>query len=128
MSGIERDVYLYTQPKVYVSDYYARTNLDDSYQDGIFKNSISITNSSKKEASKQLTVEIFNEEKSLYKSSRSIDISANNTSDFTFENVIPNVNQWSAEIPNLYVLTISLKDKSDPTQNQYITLNLGFKR
>ena len=38
MSGIERDVYLYTQPKVYISDYYAYTNLDDnSYKNGVFK-------------------------------------------------------------------------------------------
>ena len=46
MSGIERDVYLYTKPKVFVSDYFAYTNLDNNYVDGILKNTVSITNSS----------------------------------------------------------------------------------
>ncbi len=34
MSGIERDVYLYSRPKVYISDYHAKTTLDDSYKNG----------------------------------------------------------------------------------------------
>jgi beta-galactosidase len=128
MSGIERDVYLYTQPKVYVSDYYANTNLDNSYQDGIFNNTVTITNSSTEKASKQITVEILDEEKSIYRSSESIEILANNTSDFTSDHVIPNVKQWSAEIPYLYTLKISMEDRLNPEQNQYITRNLGFKR
>ena len=44
MSGIERDVYLYAQPKVFISDYYANTNLDNSYANGIFNGTISISN------------------------------------------------------------------------------------
>ncbi len=128
MSGIEREVYLYTRPKVYVSDYYANTSLDDSYQDGIFNNTVTIANSSAKKASKQLTVEIFDDGKSIYRNSESIEIPANKTFDFDSGSAIPNVKLWSAEIPNLYTLTISLKDESDPLQNQYISKNIGFKR
>jgi beta-galactosidase len=128
MSGIERDVYLYTQPKVYIADYYAKTNLDDSYQDGVFNNMVSITNSSSKNAIKQLTIEILDEEKSINRSLEIVEIPANKTVDFVSNSVIPNVKKWSAEIPNLYTLKISIEDESNPKQNQYITQNLGFKR
>jgi beta-galactosidase len=128
MSGIERDVYLYTQPRVYVSDYYANTNLDNSYQDGIFNNTVTVTNSSLKKASKKLTVEILDNEKSIYRSSETIEIPVNKAFDFVSNSVIPNVKQWSAEIPNLYTMKISLEDKYNPKHNQYIVRKLGFKR
>ena len=56
MSGIERDVYLYTRPKVYISDYHAKTTLDDSYTNGIFNGTVSITNDTDKEVSKSATI------------------------------------------------------------------------
>jgi len=127
MSGIERDAYLYTQPKVYVSDYHASTSLDDSYQDGIFNNTVSITNSSSQKVSKQLTVEMLDDEKSIYRSSEIVEIPVDKTFAFASNSVIPNVKQWSAEMPNLYTLRISLEDKSNPKHNQYIKKNLGFK-
>ena len=50
MSGIERDVYLYTRPKVFVSDYHVRATLDDTYSWGSFTGTVSITNTSNKSA------------------------------------------------------------------------------
>lgn len=55
MSGIERDVYLYTRPKVYISDYHAQTTLDDSFKNGIFNGTVSITNDTEKQVSKILS-------------------------------------------------------------------------
>ena len=34
--------------------------------------------------------------------------------------MIPEVKQWSAEIPNLYTFNIQLIDEQDPDNNQYI--------
>ena len=36
MSGIERDVYLFVQPKAAVRDFSVKSTLDDTYQDGVF--------------------------------------------------------------------------------------------
>ena len=44
MSGIERDVYLYTQPKAFVADFHAYTNLDDHYSNGILNTTVSVKN------------------------------------------------------------------------------------
>ena len=44
MSGIERDVYLYTRPKVYLSDYFVDTNLNNSYTNGVFNGGVLVAN------------------------------------------------------------------------------------
>ena len=36
-SGIERDVYLYSNPKVHVFDYFAKAGLTNNYQDGLLQ-------------------------------------------------------------------------------------------
>lgn len=128
MSGIEREVYLYTQPKVFVADYYANTNLDDSYTNGLFNGTISITNNHTETARRKLSVEILDEENSIFQTTQILEIPAQSTKEWHIKKVIEEVKKWSAELPNLYTLKISLEDESQANNNQYITRNLGFKR
>ena len=127
MSGIEREVYLYSQPKITVSDYYLNSNLDESYINGIFKGIVSISNNSSEKASKNIIIELLDGENSILKETKTLEIAANTLVDFTTENIIGNVKQWSAEIPNLYTLKISLEDKKNAKNNTYITRYVGFK-
>lgn len=117
MSGIEREVYLYSRPKVFISDFHAKTTLDDSYTNGIFNGTISITNDTDKDVSKDLTLILQNS----FRGTQKIKIPANTTIEFKVDNTIKNVRPWSAEIPNLYDLQISLND-------QFIKKKIGFKR
>jgi len=128
VSGIERDVYLYTQPKVAISDYYAYTNLDDTYSNGILKNTISIVNTSKEFVKRKVSVEVLDGKTSVYMDSKYIDIPANNNVQFSSEKSFKNIKKWSAEQPNLYTLKIALEDETDTKNNQYITKKIGFKR
>ncbi|WP_226064526.1 glycoside hydrolase family 2 TIM barrel-domain containing protein [Kaistella polysaccharea] len=127
MSGIEREVYLYTQPKVSVSDYYAYTNLDENYQNGILKNTVSVVNHSNDAVKRKVSVEIFDGVTSKYKDSKILNISANKTTQLVSESILENVKKWSAEQPNLYTLKIVLEDESNSKNNQYITRKIGFK-
>ncbi len=128
MSGIERDVYLYTQPKVFISDYYANTNLDDNYSNGIYDGTISVINTSNNKVARTVTVEILDHDRSLFKSIKTIEIPANTSFDFNSETIIENVEQWSAEIPKLYQLKIALEDEENSKNNQYVLKSIGFKR
>jgi len=128
MSGILRDVYLYTRPKVFVSDYHAYTNLDDDYEDGIFKNTISVTNNNTFPEKRQVLLELLDSKNSVYADSKTLDIPANSTAKYSTEEIFKNVKQWSAEIPNLYTLKIILKNEINATQDQYIQRPIGFKR
>jgi beta-galactosidase len=127
MSGIERDVYLYKQPKVSVSDYYAYTNLDENYHNGIFKNTVSVVNHSKNAVERKISVEIFDGEISRYKNSEVLTLSANASVQWFSESILENVKKWSAEQPNLYTLKIGLQDETNPSNDQHITRKIGFK-
>jgi len=122
MSGIERDVYLYSRSKVFVSDYHAKTTLDDSYKNGIFHGTISVTNDTDAIATRDLIVEVIDNGNGLIYSRKEIQIPANSTIDFNVDKTIANVKSWSAEIPNLYHLAITLD------YNQFINQKIGFKR
>ena len=122
MSGIERDVYIYSRPKVHISDFYANTNLDDSYQNGLFKGTISITNDTNETVSKTISIEILDDNNSIFKTDETIEILANSQKEFNSATSIYQVKSWSAETPYLYTLKISL----DSTQ--FITKHIGFKR
>ncbi len=128
MSGIERDVYLYTRPKVHIADFHAYTNLDDTYVNGIFKDTVFIQNNSDRSLMRTLRLELFDGKKNVYNTEETIRIPALSKISFHSEKVVENVNKWSAENPNLYQLIISLEDSLNPHDNQYIKRNIGFKR
>ncbi len=128
MSGIERDVYLYSQPKVFVADYYAYTNLDDSYKDGIFKTTAYIQNNKSDVVSRTLNLELWDGNTSIFKQKKTIELPKDSRIDIDFKELVKDVKLWSAEIPNLYTLRISLEDPLNPKNNQYINRNVGFKK
>ena len=128
MSGIERDVYLYTQPKIFVSDYHVVSSLDSTYKKGIFKNTISINNTTRDLGSKVLTISVLDNKKVLYTTSKTVEIAPQEISEFSFDTSFTAIKSWSAEKPNLYTLAISLVDKAIPSNNQFISRPIGFKR
>lgn len=128
MSGIERDVYLYTRPKVFVSDYFTDANLDNNYSDGIFKAVVSITNTNPETASRKISIELVDGTTSIFKSAKTLQIPKDSTIEFRADKILEKVKPWSAEIPNLYGLKIVLEDENDNDNNEYINRWTGFKR
>lgn len=122
MSGIERDIYLYTRPKVFVEDVYAKTNLSDDYKNGLFNGDITITNSTDKVAEKNIELEILKGDTSLFKTNQTIEVQPNEKSSFKADTLLENVNSWSAETPHLYTLKLNFNNE------QFITKKIGFKR
>lgn len=122
MSGIEREVYLYTRPKVFIEDIYANTNLSDDYKNGIFKGQIRINNSSSELVKKDIVLELLDGNQSLFNTKSTIELKPESISNFNPETIIENIKSWSAETPYLYTLKINLNNE------QYITKQIGFKR
>ena len=46
LAGIERDVYLYALPKVYIHDFFAQSTLTNDYVDGLLKLNVELSNNS----------------------------------------------------------------------------------
>ncbi|MDR1632996.1 MAG: DUF4981 domain-containing protein [Dysgonamonadaceae bacterium] len=119
VSGIERDVYLYARPKLDIRDFKIISSLDEYYKDGIFSLSAEINNLALKrneETAKpvryklKLVLSDASGEK-VFEQEKEQSFSAHR--DFvTVETRLPDVKPWSAEIPNLYTLYLSLQDAS----------------
>ena len=66
MSGIEREVYLYAQPKVNVEDMYIIADLDSTYQHGQFRATTTIKNTTKQNVFRQFKIQILDQEEVLF--------------------------------------------------------------
>jgi beta-galactosidase len=129
MSGIERDVYIFTKPNVFIRDFFVNADLDNEYRNGSFSLNVEINNSTNK------NVKTFVEAKLLELINDSEILSLNKTlklnkfgkSEIVFETQIPNVKKWTAETPNLYKLIILLKiSKNEITEKA--ECKIGFRK
>lgn len=110
LSGIERDVYLYSTPKQYISDYKVTSILKkNTYKDGVFELDVTVEGAAAGIAT--VAYELQNEAgKTVLNGSQPVK-SRGLSNLITFdEKRIPDVEKWSAEHPNLYTLILELKD------------------
>lgn len=125
LSGIERDVYLYSTPRQFIADYKVTSSLDKDYKDGIFgleatvegpAEGISTLHYSLKDASGRTVLQ------------GGQPIKSRGLSNFIAfdEQTLPAVQPWSAEHPNLYNLVLELKNAAG--QVTHLTgCNIGFR-
>lgn len=123
MSGIEREVFIYSKPKVAINDFSLIADLN--YENGIFKSRISLKNSNNKKAKRFIITTILDEDRIVFSFEKEIKI--NDSLNVNIETTIKNVKQWSAEIPNLYRIKIQLIDPKHEENNQFIEKNIGFR-
>jgi len=110
ISGIERDVYVYAQPKVRIEDFEVTSILDGAYKNGVLELDVDIKNHLSKEQKGQISYKLYDSNKaSIASETQNISLKEKETA--TFQTNIPNVKHWSAEHPDLYTLIIELKDK-----------------
>ena len=113
LSGIERDVYLYSTPKQYIADYKLNASLEkEKYKDGIFGLEVTVEGHSAISGATSIAYTLKDADgKAVLQDA--IRIKSRGLSNFiTFdEKNIPDVKAWSAEHPHLYTLILELKDE-----------------
>ncbi len=112
LAGIERDVFLHARPKLMIHDFFAKTTLDESLENGLLDLSIDLKNVGPSNTGKVI-VKLYNANQTIFNSSQDISLRKGKTNTLEFKTTIKNIKPWSAENPNLYTLTISLKDSND---------------
>lgn len=115
-TGIAREVYLYARPKAHIQDLFIHQDLTNNYKDGQLKVDI------KAPTAKGYTVEASLADPS----GRYVGSTKVNVGNGPIALTIPAVKAWSAEIPNLYTLTLTLKDKKDNVI-EVIPQRVGFR-
>ena len=127
VSGIERDVYLWSQPKTAIQDFRVISTLDDTYKTGIFKLAIDLKNHEEKAKNLTISYELIdNSGKTIATECKSLWVSPAVNSTASFETTIPDVATWTAEIPNLYKMVMTIKE-GDKTV-EVVPYHVGFRR
>jgi beta-galactosidase len=102
LSGIERSVYLYAEPKAYLRDYTVTAQLDKGYTDGVFQLKAELGGTP---AAGNIAVSLYDGERQVLARKARIDGGS-----VTLDGVLPRVRPWSAETPNLYRMVIEYTD------------------
>ncbi len=112
LSGIYRDVFLFSTPQTHLRDFFAVAELDDKYQDALLKVRSNVQNFENASRERILEMVLYDDKNQPVFSplSEKITIPANTESIIHFEKKIINPRKWSAETPNLYKLVLILKD------------------
>lgn len=128
LSGIFRDVYLWSVPDAHIRDFKISSSLDDNYKDGVFDISGEIIPYKNSAKNYTLEIQLFDASGKLI-NSQNLPLTLNKKNNsFSFPvQVIKDVYQWSAEKPYLYDLFIILKDKNDEIA-ELIPQKVGFRR
>ena len=130
LSGIERDVVVYSKPTVHIEDYEVSAGLDETYRNGIFTVRVIIVNhTGKKYKHEKVTVTLYDGEKEVVSSERYLKdaewhiISCLGVGT---DEPIPNIKPWSAEHPNLYRLEIKILDNKG-REVERLENHIGFR-
>ena len=127
MSGIERDVFLWSQPRVAVRDFRIKSTLDEACRDGIFVLEADLTNRTEGDAEATLSYELLDDAgRQVAAGQRDAMIAAGGCRTLRFEAGIPGVKAWSAERPDLYTLLMTLRGPGGETET--VPYRVGFRR
>lgn len=127
ISGIERDVFIYSQPQAALKDFRVKSTLTDTYKEGIFGLNTDLRNRRGEATNLSLAYELLNakgevvatEEKTAY-------IPAGETRTLSFDKNLPEVLTWTSEQPHLYKLMMTVKENGKV--NEVVPFNVGFRR
>ena len=130
MSGIFRDIYLWSPPAAHIRDFEVKATLDSQYRDGEFGVSVSVRNDGSSSADK-LTVEaVLLDPSGKQVAAPAIALApvvSGAESAAAISTSVPNPLKWTAETPNLYKLQLTLKDAQGRVL-EVIPWNVGFRK
>ncbi|MGD8320926.1 MAG: glycoside hydrolase family 2 TIM barrel-domain containing protein, partial [Gemmatimonadota bacterium] len=154
LSGIERDVVLYAEPRTRVADVWTRGGLDDAYQDGVLDVDVDVARDAGGPAAAAVRFELLGEgEGSAVPGgqggagaggrgdsssggqaappllSRRVPVprpDARGHAQLALHDTVPSVRAWTAERPALYTLLLTLEDSAGRTL-AVTPVRIGFR-
>ena len=129
MSGIFRDVYLYSTPKTAVRDHYITSQLDaaSGFQNGTMNVALTLDNRDGLKGEKDITVKLYDPEgKMVYEIKKNLAYAPEQKEieaklSFTLTRLLP----WTAETPNLY--TVRIIQSENGREEMAFSTKYGFR-
>ncbi|MDZ7725078.1 MAG: glycoside hydrolase family 2 TIM barrel-domain containing protein [candidate division KSB1 bacterium] len=128
VSGIERDVFLYSTPNVYIRDFKVVTDLDDSYKHADLNVGVDLakTDAEFNTDSHFLAVKLYDDrDQIVYEDQLPLNMTTTHAQ-LNVETTIKNPEKWSAETPNLYSLALGIVG-ADNRPLQVVGCKVGFR-
>ena len=126
LSGIHRDVYLVATPKVFVSDHYITSSLNDEATSGSMSVKLTVDNRNNVSTTKTLQVSLLDADgKQIATGTETYSGSSTTEKTVTFSS-LSSLRPWSAEDPYLYTVVVSQKDEKGAEEMAFST-KYGFK-
>jgi len=127
LSGIFRDVYLWSPGKTHIRDFTVYSSLDSTYSQGIFQLTGELAGETAS-LSHQVVAKLIDRRGNLILIDSAETMGSNGGVSFrTARYRVPIVHHWSAEEPYLYDLVITLKDE-DGTVLESVPEKVGFRK
>jgi len=121
LSGIIREVYLYTIPCVHVQDMYIKTDLSDDYKDAVLNVELKLENPLQRTVTARL--KLYNAGELAVETQP---VSCTDAANLFTE--VRNASLWSAEVPTLYRLYVYIEDAADGSLIEVVPYNVGFRK
>ena len=126
LSGIHRDVYLVATPKVFVSDHYITSSLNDNATSGSMSVKLTVDNRNAVSANKTLQLSLLDRDgKEIATGTQTYTERSKAEKTVTLSN-LSNLHPWSAEDPYLYTVVVSQKNENGAEEMAFST-KYGFK-
>jgi beta-galactosidase len=128
LSGIFRDVYLWSSPALQVRDYFARGGLSDDYKKGTFQFSAKVRQLNGTSENYQLHVSLLEQDgRVIFQQHLQGQCQGTSDAEIGFRLQDLAITPWSAETPYLYSLLLTLTDRDGATLANYAR-KIGFSR
>ncbi len=128
LSGIMRNVTLWSTPTVHVRDFTVRTDLDATYRDAILTVTAETKNFSTADRIASVAITLLDPagKPILERATTAEPIKASGSTEFKLNAPVANPLKWSAEIPQLYTLLLTAKDETGQVL-ETIPWRVGFR-
>ena len=130
LSGIFRNVTLWSAPPVHVRDFALKTDLDSSYRDAVLRVSAKVKNySGVAQPARRLQVELVTQEGAGSVGQTSVDVPALAPGEervVSTSIAVADPAKWTAETPNLYTAVLTLAD--DAKSAEVLSARIGFRK
>ncbi len=131
ISGIEREVFLYSMPNTHIKDFFVNADLINEYRDGKLSLDIDLNRAERSKIKKGIIkVELYessNDDSPIFETDQKFNLKKKDSSKLSFEHFIKSPRIWNAETPELYTLVISLLDKKGGVIES-VSSKIGFRK
>jgi len=130
LSGIFRDVYLFSTADLHIRDFFIIPQLDDDYRDAVLNVTAEVINFADAPADCTVEMNLFDDGGKPVGTGPLIttavdEVPSRQKKTISMQTKINNPAKWSAEQPNLYTVLLSLKDKTGKTV-EVVSARTGF--